>query len=297
MDSLLPAAGAKATVGEEPEAGVLYVVPTPLGHLGDLSPRATHILCEVDVLLAEDTRVSRKLLSRIEARPKLVSCHDHNERSRVPEVTRWLEEGQKVALVSDAGTPLVSDPGFAVVSGVVEAGLRVVALPGPVAAMTALSGSGLAPDRFSFVGFLPRKKKAANELLAQVKARSDTLLFYCSCHRIAADLGVMEAALGDRRAAAARDLTKRGELYLRGSLSEVRETLQSWPKVTGEWTVCVAGTDAVEAAPELEPAVVALIEGMVEAGMEPRRVRDLVQAATGVSKKVAYQAVLAVAGR
>ncbi len=297
MDSLLPAASSKATVGEEPEAGVLYVVPTPLGHLGDLSPRATHILREVDILLAEDTRVSRKLLSRIDAHPKLVSCHDHNERGRVTEVTRWLEEGLKIALVSDAGTPLVSDPGFAVVSGVLEADVRVVALPGPVAAMTALAGSGLAPDCFSFVGFLPRKKKAANELLAQVEGRSDTLIFYCSCHRIAADLAVLEAALGDRKVAAARDLTKRGELYLRGTLSQVRATLQSWPKVTGEWTVCVAGIVSVASAPELTPPIVALIEGMVDAGMEPRRVRDLVQAATGIPKKMAYQAVLGAAGR
>jgi len=296
MDSLMRADDTKATVGTEPETGVLYVVPTPLGHLGDLSPRAAHILRETDVLLAEDTRVSRKLLSRIEARPRLVSCHDHNERARVSEVVRWLEDGQKVALVSDAGTPLVSDPGFAVVQGVVAAGLRVVALPGPVAALTALSGSGLAPDRFSFVGFLPRKKKAVTELLDEVADRSDTLLFYCSCHRLVADLGLLEGVLGDRQAVAARDLTKRGELYLRGALTELQAELRGWGKVTGEWTVCVVGAEREEASTGLSDEVLALIEAMVAAGIEPRRVRDLVQSATGIPKKLAYKAVLDAAG-
>ena len=297
MDSVIRADDTKATVGEEPEAGVLYVVPTPLGHLGDLSPRASHILRHTDVLLAEDTRVSRKLLSRIEARPRLVSCHDHNERARVVEVVRWLSEGERVALVSDAGTPLVSDPGFCVVQGVLAAGIRVVALPGPVAALTALSGSGLAPDRFSFVGFVPRKKKAAAALLSDVVNRPDTLLFYCSCHRLRADLAQLQSVLGDREAVAARDLTKRGELYLRGKLSELGSELAGWSKVTGEWTVCVAGAVTTEAPAELSADVLALIEAMVGAGMEARRVRDLVQAATGVPKKLAYRAVLDAAAR
>lgn len=280
------------TVGTEPEPGVLYIVPTPLGHLGDLSPRAAHILGTVDRLLAEDTRVTRKLLSRLEARPSLVSCHDHNERQRATEVVQWLREDARVALVSDAGTPLVSDPGFTVARAVIDAGLRVVALPGPVAATTALSVSGLPPDRFSFVGFLPRKKKDLHAVVASVKARVDTLLFYASCHRVVAELAVLQANLGDRECAACRDLTKRGEWVGRGTLSDVLAELRGWDKVTGEWTVVVAGAAEVVQDSALSPAHGALIDALLRGGTEPRTVRDLVVAATGLPKKLVYQAVL-----
>jgi len=285
-------AAQRATVGEEPEAGVLYLVPTPLGHRGDLSPRAAHILREVDVLLCEDTRVTRKLLAQLEASPKLVSCHDHNERQRVGSVVGWLEDGQKVALVSDAGTPLVSDPGFTVVQGVVEAGQKVIALPGPVAATTALSASGLPPDRFSFVGFLPRKARDWRALLESVADRPDTLLFYCSCHRLTDDLAHLQDVLGDRRASAARDLTKRGELHVRGTLAQVLDEVSGWDRITGEWTVCVAGAASAAVADGLSPEVSALVDAMVGAGMSPRAVRDLVTAATGASKKAVYKQAL-----
>ncbi len=290
-------AASKATVGEEPEGGVLYVVPTPLGHRGDLSPRAAHILGTVELLLCEDTRVTRKLLAELDARPELHACHDHNERQRVGEVVAWLEAGRTVALVSDAGTPLVSDPGYAVVQGVLAADHRVIALPGPVAATTALSASGLAPDRFTFAGFPPRKPKERTAWLEALADRPDTLLFYCSCHRISDDLAAMRAVFADRAACASRDLTKRGELHLRGTLSEVLAELAGWDRITGEWTVCVAGAEAVAAADGLSPETTALIEGMVTAGMSPRAVRDLVVAATGASKKEVYAAALAAGQR
>lgn len=289
-----PAPGA-ATVGQEPEAGVLYIVPTPLGHLGDLSPRAAHILGNIDVLLAEDTRVTRKLLTAAGLRAELQSCHDHNERQRVTEVSRWLQEGRRVALVSDAGTPLVSDPGYAVVRGLLDAGHRVVALPGPVAATTALCASGLPPDRFSFVGFLPRKRKEVDQLLQSVRERPDTLLFYCSCHRLGDDLAALQTGLGDRRASASRDLSKRGELHVRGTLSEVREKVDALDRITGEWTVCVEGApDTPSTAPEVPAVATPLAHAMLRGGLEPRAVRDLLVEALGLPKKVAYELVLAI---
>ena len=285
----------RSTVGEEPEAGVLYLVPTPLGHRGDLSPRAAHILQTVDVLLCEDTRVTRKLLAGLDGRPELVSCHDHNERQRVDAVVEWLTAPRTVALVSDAGTPLVSDPGFGLVQGVLDAGLRVLALPGPVAATTALAASGLPPDRFTFSGFLPRKKKALHAVLDERRDRPETAIFYCSCHRLAADLRALHAAWGDRPACASRDLTKRGELHLRGTLASIQAELASWDRVTGEWTVCVGGQPAVDAEPGLSEAVHALVAEMVGAGMSPRAVRDLVAEATGAPRKLLYTAALGAA--
>ena len=281
-----------ATVGVEPESGVLYLVPTPLGHRGDLSPRAVHILSTVDVLLCEDTRVTRKLLSDVAASPELQSCHEHNERKRVEQVVGWLEAGRRVALVSDAGTPLVSDPGFVVVRGVLDAGLRVIALPGPVAATTALSASGLPPDRFTVAGFLPRKAKLRTAWLAGLSDRPDTLVVYCSCHRILADLASMEQVFGDRMACASRDLTKRGELHVRGRLSEVHARLASMSRVTGEWTVCVGGSPEGAHTDGLSDAETDLVRAMVGAGMSPRAVRDLVSTATEASKKEVYAVAL-----
>ncbi len=282
-----------ASVGEEPEAGVLYLVPTPLGHLGDLSPRARHVLTTVDTVLAEDTRVSRKLLSHIDAHPELVSCHDHNEAARAAALCDWLAAGRRVALVSDAGTPLVSDPGYRVVCAVLDAGHRVCALPGPVAATTALAASGLPPDRFLFAGFLPKKPKARREALAALAPSPETLLFYVSCHELKRVLDDMEAVLGDRRVSASRDLSKRGERHWRGPVGTVRAALDTLDRVTGEWTVVVAGAAPVDAAPAgLRDETRRLIARLHAAGLGARAVRDIVAEHEGVSKKLVYQAVL-----
>ncbi|HCH63910.1 MAG: 16S rRNA (cytidine(1402)-2'-O)-methyltransferase [Deltaproteobacteria bacterium] len=288
----MPTSKSVATVGEEPEVGVLYIVPTPLGHRGDLSPRAIHLLSNVDVLLCEDTRVTRKLLADLSARPELHSCHDHNEQRRVEQVLRWLAAERRVALVSDAGTPLVSDPGFVLARAVLDAGFRLIALPGPVAAVTALAASGLPPDRFTFAGFVPRKPKDRRAWLSGLAERSDTLVMYCSCHRLLADLAAIEGELGDRRAVASRDLTKRGELHLRGPLSALQAKLGAMDRITGEWTVCVAGADAPVDDAGLAETVVDLVHAMVDAGMSPRAVRDLVCAVSEASKKQVYAAAL-----
>ena len=271
---------------------MLYLVPTPLGHRGDLSPRAVHILSTVDILLCEDTRVTRKLLSELAVSPELHSCHDHNERQRVGQVVAWLEAGRRVALVSDAGTPLVSDPGFVVSQGALHAGFRVIALPGPVAATTALAASGLPPDRFTFAGFLPRKGKVRTAWLTGLADRAETLIVYCSCHRILADVAAMQEVFGDRVACASRDLTKRGELHVRGRLSEIHGRLSAMNRITGEWTVCVGGAPVDALVEGLSEAQTALIRAMVDAGMSPRAVRDLVSAATDASKKEVYSVAL-----
>lgn len=284
----------RPSVGEEPEAGVLYVVPTPLGHLGDLSPRAAHILGSVDTVLAEDTRVSRKLLSHLGAHPELLSCHDHNEQARAGALVGWLAEGRRVALVSDAGTPLVSDPGFRVVQAVIAAGQRVCALPGPVAATTALCASGLPPDRFLFAGFLPKKASARREALGALADESATLLFYVSCHELKKVLADMETVLGDRACSASRDLSKRGERHWRGPLSAVREELGDLGRITGEWTVVVGGAAPAEQAASsgLAPALVRLVERLHAAGLGARTIRDIVAEHGDVPKKLVYQAVL-----
>lgn len=284
----------RPSVGEEPEAGVLYVVPTPLGHLGDLSPRAAHILRSVDTVLAEDTRVSRKLLSHLGAHPELLSCHDHNEQARAGALVDWLAEGRRVALVSDAGTPLVSDPGFRVVQAVIAAGHRVCALPGPVAATTALCASGLPPDRFLFAGFLPKKASARRDVLAGLAPETATLLFYVSCHDLKKVLADMETVLGNRPCSASRDLSKRGEQHWRGPLAAVRADLAELGRITGEWTVVVGGAPEVVEARDagLAPPLERLVARLHAAGLGARAIRDIVAEHGGVSKKLVYQAVL-----
>jgi 16S rRNA (cytidine1402-2'-O)-methyltransferase len=285
---------------EEPVPGVLYLVPTPLGHLGDLSPRARKVLLGVDLLLCEDTRVSRRLLSHIDAHPKLLSCHSHNERGRAQQAVALLQAGRRLALVSDAGTPVVSDPGESVVDAVLAAGLPVCALPGPCAATTALSASGLPAARFLFVGFLPRSKTERAAALAALRAEPATLLLYESPHRLVEVAAALAEGLGaDRRCCFSQNLSKRTERHLRGTLAEASAALAAAHAVqptAGEWTVVVEGAPAGAAPPPtVEGArVSALIAGLQGAGLGARAARDLVAAAFGLSKKDAYDAILAV---
>ncbi len=280
------------TVGEEPEPGVLYLVPTPLGHLGDLSPRAAHILGHVDKLAAEDTRVTRKLLARLDVHPELVSCHEHNEEGRASQICGWLADGLRVGLVSDAGTPLVSDPGYRVVQAVLADGHRVCALPGPVAATTALSVSGLPPDRFTFVGFLPKKPKSKADALLELQALPWTMVFYSACHELLRDLAAIEHHLGDRQVCASRDLTKRGERHWRGTASVVQAELRTLERISGEWTVVVEGAAPAPVQEGVDDAADALIGALLAAGLGARAVRDVVADHTGLGRKLVYDRVL-----
>lgn len=220
--------------------GRLFVVATPIGNLGDLSGRAADVLREVDLIAAEDTRRTRKLLSNAGVPAKLVAYHDHNESRAADDIVSRILGGLDVALVTDAGTPLIADPGYRLVETCVARGVEVVAVPGPSAVTAALSVSGLPPMPFYFAGYLPRKKGPRTRRLEAMAGLGCTLVIYESPHRIAVSLRDMLDVLGDRRAVAARELTKIHEEVIRGSLSELCEIAES-RALRGEIVVLVEG--------------------------------------------------------
>ena len=207
--------------------GTLYIVATPIGNLQDISQRAIETLRAADVIACEDTRHSQKLLHHLGVKAKLVSYHEHNEESRSDELVKTLSEGKSVAVVSDAGTPAINDPGFRIVSKAIENGIAIVSIPGPSALITALAASGLPTDSFFFGGFLPAKKSERQRRLRQLVSVPATLIFYEAPHRLTASLDDCRASLGDREAVVARELTKIHEEYLRGRLSELAMHFQS----------------------------------------------------------------------
>ena len=204
-------------------AGTLYVVSTPIGNLDDLSPRAREVLARADVIACEDTRVTGKLLRRFGIRTPSVSYHEHNERERASELLARLEEGKEVALVSDAGTPLVSDPGFRLVRAAREAGVAVRAIPGPSAVLAALAVSGLPTSRFTFVGFLPPKGKARESAVASLASIDHTVVLFEAGTRIARLLSELSRALGPREATVLREMTKLHEEHRSGTLLDLAE--------------------------------------------------------------------------
>ena len=261
--------------------GTLYVVATPIGNLEDMTFRAVRTLKEVALIACEDTRQTRKLTGHFAIATRLMSYHEHNERDRTAELVAMLESGDSIALVSDAGTPLISDPGFTLVSAAVERGIRVVPIPGASAAMTALSAAGLATDAFRFVGFLPPKtSQRRKELEAWKELRGETVILYEAPHRIAATLADIADVLGpERRLVLGRELTKLHEEFLRGPAREIQAELERRPSVKGEITLLIA--PAPESAP-VEPASESELRAQVEAAV-----------ASGVSKMDAIKQVAA----
>jgi 16S rRNA (cytidine1402-2'-O)-methyltransferase len=219
--------------------GTLLVVSTPIGNLEDLSPRARRVLAEADVVACEDTRVTGRLLHHLGLSRKLVSLHEHNERSRLPSLLAALETGATVALASDAGTPLLSDPGFLLVRAAAARGIRVEPVPGPSALLAALVASGLPPYPFTFAGFPPPKGGRRRTFYARFAQLGHTLVVFEAPHRILASLEDARSALGDRPAALARELTKLHEEILRGSLAELRRELAARPSIKGELVLVV----------------------------------------------------------
>jgi len=226
----------------------LYIVATPIGNLGDMTFRAVEILKQVDLIAAEDTRQTQKLLQHYQIKNKLISLHEHNEKQATQKILACLAAKQAVALVSDAGTPLISDPGESVVAAVWQTGGRVIPIPGPCAAITALSAAGLATSEFSFVGFLPAKGAQRKKMLANLQQETRTLIFYEAPHRIRDFLELASENFGqERMAVLARELTKQFETIRRAPLKELMAFVaQDENQTKGEFVVLIAGNSAIE---------------------------------------------------
>jgi 16S rRNA (cytidine1402-2'-O)-methyltransferase len=229
-----------------PAAGILYVVATPIGNLQDITLRALSVLKTVDLIAAEDTRNTRRLLSHFGLAAPLISYHEHNETARTPGLLRRLQKGAAIALVSNAGTPGVSDPGYRLISAAAEAGLRVVPVPGATAAAAALSASGLPTDAFVFEGFLPKKAGRRWQQIQSLAGEARTVILYESPQRTAALIAELIPAFGDRRAVLAREMTKLHEEFIRGRLSEILAALKSRSGLKGECTLLIAGRSAAD---------------------------------------------------
>jgi 16S rRNA (cytidine1402-2'-O)-methyltransferase len=221
-------------------AGMLYVVATPIGNLEDITLRALRVLQEVQLIATEDTRRTRILLDHYQIDKPLTSLHDHNEVHKAPTLIRRLHEGLSIALVSEAGTPLISDPGYRLVQLAIAQGITVVPIPGPAAVVAAIAVAGLPTDRFVFEGFLPKKPGKRRKRLESLRAERRTLIFYESPRRVYDVLGDMQALWGDRRVVVAREMTKKFEEILRGRITEMRAQLEKRPP-QGEVTVVVEG--------------------------------------------------------
>ncbi|KIQ97447.1 16S rRNA (cytidine(1402)-2'-O)-methyltransferase [Lysobacter sp. A03] len=267
--------------------GTLHIVATPIGNLGDISARALEVLGSVDAICAEDTRHTRQLLAHFAMERPLLALHQHNEEAQAGQLVARLRAGDSLALVSDAGTPLVSDPGFRLVRAARAAGIRVSPVPGACAAIAALSVAGIASDRFAFEGFLPAKAGARRERLARLAAEPRTLVFYESAHRIEESLTDMAAAFGpDRRAVLARELTKLFETVLDGGLAELLARVQADPNQRkGEFVLVVEGV-----ADESESQLIEgrRLYGKLSAHLPPSAAAKLAAELSGAPRKALY---------
>lgn len=273
-------------------AGTLYIVPTPIGNLSDLSPRALKILDSVDLIAAEDTRTTGSMLGHFGLRTRMTALHEHNEEQAVGALLARLAEGQSVALVSDAGTPLVSDPGYRLVAAVREAGLPVIALPGPCAAVTALSAAGLPSDAFSFLGFPPPKSAARRQWLSERAHWPHTIVVYESSHRIQGLADDMPEALGtERLVAVAREISKRFEQHWRGPAGGLSQWLtEDADRLRGEFVVMIGPGPARDAQARIDALLRPLLREM-----EPSRAARVAAEALGERRNAVYRRALALA--
>lgn len=270
----------------------LYIVATPIGHRDDLSTRAILTLKGVDKILAEDTRHSGNLLRHHGISTPTVALHEHNEAERVRSLLEWLDRGESLALISDAGTPLISDPGYRLVRACQQAGITVSPIPGPSALLAALSVSGLPTDAFRFVGFPPSKSTARLSWLENLKTDPNTLVLYESPHRLAASLGSLCEVFGpDREMTLARELTKQFETVLHGTIATVLEQVNTDSNQSrGELVLVVAGNDTEQSGGEIE--LDALIKVLIDE-LPPKSVARAAASLLGVNKQDAYRRVLA----
>jgi 16S rRNA (cytidine1402-2'-O)-methyltransferase len=230
---------------EQNGCGTLYIVPTPIGNLEDITFRALRVLKEVDMIAAEDTRQTKKLLNHFEITTPVVSYHEHNKYVSGKKIVEWLQEGKNIALVSDAGMPAISDPGYDLVVAAIEEKCPVVPLPGANAALTALVASGLPTNHFYFFGFLDRTKKEKKKQLEALKHVRDTMIFYEAPHRLEETLSVIYEVLGNRTVVLCRELTKRFEEFIRGDMNEIIEWVKN-NDIRGEFCIILEGTKESE---------------------------------------------------
>jgi 16S rRNA (cytidine1402-2'-O)-methyltransferase len=278
------------------QKGVLYIVATPIGNLEDITVRALKILRDVDLIAAEDTRKSGKLLSHYRIKNRLVSYHEHNEKRRTPELVDQLLEGTSIALVSNAGTPCVSDPGYRLVAAAVANKIPVVPVPGPSAVMTAMSAAGLPTDSFVFIGFAPKKKGKRMKLLAELAFEPRALIFFESPRRILTFLEEVVSSIGDRPAVLAREMTKLHAEFIRGSVSEILETLEAKPETKGECTLLVGGCQKEKAVGR------AVVKAEITSALEKQKgglsdIAKTIAQKYGLSKKEVYEMALAARGQ
>jgi len=271
--------------------GTLYVVATPIGNPEDITVRALRVLAAVDMIAAEDTRVTRRLLSHHQIKQKLISYHEHNEDERTPQLIQRLISGDSVALVSNAGTPSVSDPGYRLVNESISAGIPVVPIPGVSAVITALSASGFPTDRFVFVGFLPKKPGKRSAELSLLATDPRTIIFYESPKRIEALIQSLLTVFGDRTAVLSREMTKQHEEFLRGNLSEIFTEIRRRSTIKGECTLLVCG------ARDREPVSIQKAEQELRALMEDadEALSETVKAVSrkfGIPKNIIYDKAL-----
>ncbi len=277
-------------------SGRLYIVSTPIGNLEDITLRAIRVLKEADVIACEDTRTTRKLLTRYAIETPLVSYHEHNEVEKSKELLSLLREGKSIALVSDAGTPCISDPGYRLVRLASGHGIEVLSIPGPSASVSALSVSGLPTSGFAFFGFLPRTKKHLTDYLSRIKNYPETLVFFESPNRVTKTLRVMIEVLGDRNISVSREMTKLYEETLGGKASEVLEALVKREGIKGEITIVVEGASTETG--EIDPdSVDAMLARQKELGSSLKDAVKAVSGESGYSKSKTYKRALAIWGQ
>ncbi len=276
--------------------GYLYVVATPIGNINDITIRALKVLSEVDFIAAEDTRETGKLLAFHKIKGKLVSCHEHNETAKAQDLIDRVKKGASIALVTDAGTPSVSDPGYRIVQTAIQNRIQPVPIPGPSAAIAALSVSGLPTDTYKFVGFLSKKKGKRLEQLKKLAIEPGTIIFYESPKRISRLLHEMLEVLGNRDAVFAREITKRFEEFHRGKITEIIKKIERKKTVRGECTLLVTGnvkTDPVC----LRDIREEIAEKLKETGKKPSALAHEIAEEYGLPRKTIYQEILDIKDR
>ncbi len=272
--------------------GTLFVVATPIGNLDDISQRALRVLSEVDLVAAEDTRHTGKLLSHFAIKAKTFALHDHNEKQKAQQIVDWLQEGKNVALVSDAGTPLISDPGYSVVNLCREQNANVTPVPGACAAIAAVSCSGLPTDKFQFLGFTPAKSKARQDFYLAAVATGITSILYESTHRIMASLDDAEEVLGsEQQIVLAKEITKTYETFFSGSIPELKAFLtQDRARQKGEFVLMLPGK--ITDADALDPDVVRMLD-LLKSEMPLKKACGIVADYFGLKKNALYKSAIA----